>query len=263
MIAAIGTITRDRIFTDGKEMARLGGAPFFFSKVCSRLDVPHKIISHISREDASHVPCKEGLILGDRTSELIIRETSDDTSCEVVHFTGKIPLQQSHLAGSRLCLISTLFDEVMPEDLAAMHPQGRLALDLQGFTRKKGRFLSDKKKRQPKGLGKLVSFVSILKCNELESRIICGDVPIEDRLNFMSRLGPKTVLITLGENGIAVFDHGDVFTSPVQKRAVASTVGAGDILFSAFLAFLDKGDSVKEAVSRAMALTGDILEENI
>jgi ribokinase len=97
--------------------------------------------------------------------------------------------------------------------------------------------------------------VFILTPNETEGRVCLGlapDDPISNSelTSALLELGPKNVIMTLGENGVLWASDSGIQAIPALKTAVVDTVGAGD----AFNAGLAVGLSEKRPVPEAIAL---------
>ena len=77
---------------------------------------------------------------------------------------------------------------------------------------------------------------------------------------FISR-GCKTVLITLGGDGVAVCDGGPVTLIPAPSVPVVDTVGAGDACVGALAVYLASGAvGMGEACRRAVAIASDSVQ---
>ncbi len=78
-----------------------------------------------------------------------------------------------------------------------------------------------------------------------EARALC--------LRFQ-QLGPRNILLKLGEHGAAVLsEHGDWHMVPAPRVEVVDTTGAGDTLNAAFAAALLRGEALEQALRFAVA----------
>ncbi len=258
-----GTITNDTINANGKKITRLGGAPFFFSNVCTDLGVDHSIITTIGKKDIHLLPSRDlrGIKIIRKTVSLLITENEQFTSCQL---NSKVPSFQRItrvFQQPKVVFISPLSDEFHPSQFK----DGIIALDLQGFMRnKKKKFLLDNDKKKPKNLTDLLQAVSILKCNELESKIIWRDISLTARLGKFAKLGPKIVVITRGAKGVVCWNNGKIIRKKGARIFVNDTVGTGDIFFSSFVAFLHKKSLsnkkvVTSSLHKAIAYTSSVL----
>ncbi|MGE5362955.1 MAG: D-glycero-beta-D-manno-heptose-7-phosphate kinase [Bacteroidota bacterium] len=110
--------------------------------------------------------------------------------------------------------------------------------------------------------------VTVFKPNRKETEDAFGIriVSDEDILNagnsLLDRLGAKYVLLTLGEQGIAVFQNGErVRRMPTKARKVADVSGAGDTVISTLTIALAAGADICEASYLANFAGGLVCEE--
>ncbi len=74
------------------------------------------------------------------------------------------------------------------------------------------------------------------------------------RCEHLQSLGPKNILLKLGERGAAVLtEQGEWLFAPAPTVTVVDTVGAGDTLNAAFATALTRGDSLADALHFAVA----------
>jgi len=74
-----------------------------------------------------------------------------------------------------------------------------------------------------------------------------GDEP-ETYIRRFHEMGPRTVVLTMGAEGILVSEEGDVFHVPARPVEVVDATGAGDSFWAGFLAALLDGHSLKRCV---------------
>jgi len=101
----------------------------------------------------------------------------------------------------------------------------------------------------------LFAFVDYFTPNQTETYFYTGIKPddfnlAEKAAEKIKGLGADNVIITMGEDGAAVFAKENHMVPAVKVRAVDSTA-AGDTFVSAFAARLAAGDGVKAAVEYA------------
>ena len=125
---------------------------------------------------------------------------------------------------------------------------------------KKSKFLSEHMKKKPSDLKGLLRNVEILKCNEIESKILFENCLVEKRLKKLAELGPEIVLISLGKKGVATINGGVIKIFGLTKQVNGCSVGAGDTFFSSFLIFFEKTNKFDDAVENAIKYTINFLE---
>lgn len=67
----------------------------------------------------------------------------------------------------------------------------------------------------------------------------------------VSALGPKTVVLKLGEEGATALVAGELYHQPAVKVDVVDTVGAGDAFVAGYLSAVLDGEAVSDAMFRA------------
>jgi ribokinase len=113
----------------------------------------------------------------------------------------------------------------------------------------------------------LLALVDVLICNETEAALLTGqevrsreDADVAARL--LARHGPRSVLVTLGGDGVVGVGAGAGFQVPAFAVPVVDTTGAGDTFVGTCGVRLAMGDSLADAVryaSAAAALSVGIL----
>lgn len=102
---------------------------------------------------------------------------------------------------------------------------------------------------------------TILKINETEFDTVvkllgCPETDYtKGSLWLMKQYGVRMVILTCGADGSYIITDNQVSFEPTPKVDVADTVGAGDSFTAAFCAALLKGESIKEAHRKAVAVS--------
>ncbi|MBD0711953.1 MULTISPECIES: ribokinase [unclassified Streptomyces] len=90
--------------------------------------------------------------------------------------------------------------------------------------------------------------------NEHEARVIAGGAPDaspEERAEALLALGPRSVVVTLGERGALVAADGSVTRVPSVRVDAVDTTGAGDAFTAALAWRLGQGAALPEAAAYA------------
>lgn len=96
----------------------------------------------------------------------------------------------------------------------------------------------------------------------LNMKIKTREQVIEAGTELLSRLNTKAVLLTLGADGMALFEsENDISFVPTRARKVADVSGAGDTTIATFAAIYSTGASFKEAATIANYAAGAVCEE--
>lgn len=101
----------------------------------------------------------------------------------------------------------------------------------------------------------LLALTDILVVNRVEAADLLGTPLGNPRAaaRALAALGPKTVLLTLGGDGLILQERGETRHFPAHKVEVISTHGAGDAFVGAFTACLAAGDTIAAACDFARA----------
>ncbi len=95
----------------------------------------------------------------------------------------------------------------------------------------------------------LLEITDVLFVNKEEAKRIVGEVTdMRDLLAAVRRIGPKTVVITDGDKGSYAHDGSAFWKCGVTDTAVVERTGAGDAFGTAFLAALQHGKDIPEAL---------------
>ncbi|MBW8685925.1 carbohydrate kinase family protein [Chitinophaga rhizophila] len=99
----------------------------------------------------------------------------------------------------------------------------------------------------------------VLKLNESELAMIGGwhqwPDTIEGQVKALSsQYSIQTIIVTLGENGAALFSDGKFYRHPGYKVKVADTIGSGDAFLAGFIYSTIKGYTPADTLSFACAI---------
>lgn len=86
-----------------------------------------------------------------------------------------------------------------------------------------------------------------------EARILTGHLDAERAARALEALGPRQVLITLGERGCLARIDGTAFEVPAAAVTVVDTVGAGDAFVAGYLAELIAGEPPAQRLATAVS----------
>ncbi len=94
---------------------------------------------------------------------------------------------------------------------------------------------------------KLLQKAFVITPNEHEAKAIFGT----DWENGMKRAGIKRAVVTMGANGCAVYENGEVAYIPAAKAQAVDTTGAGDCFTGALCVKILEGDTLTDAAKFA------------
>ena len=260
-ITLIGAITRDTIHFKNSEKASYGGAPFFAARVFNDARISCGIISKgdsalIRTLSKMRFVDTRGVARVPRITAIEIFEKAHSISANVKNFTGKLDISAvpKEFLSPDIFLISTVSDEIGKSELHRIKTKSHatVALDIQGYLRPKIKpnkscRIKESDKRFNSMAKEILEEADVLKCNEVEFDLLTHNKgSIAQRMSSLSSLGPKTVIVTLGEKGAMLYANDKlVHLHPVRIIKSVHTVGAGDKFFALFLShFVKTNDSV-------------------
>lgn len=114
-----------------------------------------------------------------------------------------------------------------------------------------------------KSANDLLSLVDVLVVNRLEAAMMTGST-IETEADIQSTAralagGDRSIVVTLGADGVLLFDEADAVRLPGHKVDVASTHGAGDAFVGALAARLSRGAKIADAATYANRVAAKIV----
>jgi len=96
----------------------------------------------------------------------------------------------------------------------------------------------------------------------LNMKIKDRDQIIDAGIELLRRLNAKAILLTLGQDGMALFEsETEISFVPTRARKVADVSGAGDTTIATFAAIYSTGASMKESATIANYAAGAVCEE--
>lgn len=277
---ALVDLARD---TQGALVPRLGGGPFNTARALGRLGRPAAFIGAVSRdrfgEQLAGALADDGVILDgrlrtDRSTSLAMAEVDErgvatyrfyisGTSAEALEpQTALAALPEAvsalHVGGLGLVLeplaqaVEALVERLAGRALVIVDPNVRPSL-------------IDDPDRYAARLGRMMARADVVKASDDDLHALYPGRPAGASAEALLGLGPKLVLLTLGETGAQAFGAFRAFHVEAPQVSVADTIGAGDAFSGAWLARwlrlgarLDDRDAVRDATAfacRAAALS--------
>jgi sugar/nucleoside kinase (ribokinase family) len=106
--------------------------------------------------------------------------------------------------------------------------------------------------RAGKAAGACVPGAFLVKCNELEARLMTGESEPEAAAASLLAAGAEHAIVTLGGRGAILRGKGMRFNVTGKPARVVSTVGAGDVFLGVLLAHLGMTDFYPPALAAAL-----------
>ncbi|MDG6901848.1 MAG: ribokinase [Nitrososphaerota archaeon] len=100
-------------------------------------------------------------------------------------------------------------------------------------------------------VGLTLTEVDIVTPNEEEFRLLTGTDDFEAGARKLLALGPRAVVVTMGERGARVVTKEDSYGVPAPEVRAVDTTGAGDAFNGALAVALSEGEPLRQAVNFA------------
>jgi sugar/nucleoside kinase (ribokinase family) len=244
-VCVVGHVTKDIIEIDGVEEERPGGVAYHFSIASKALGSEVSVITKIA-------PGDEYLLddLNDEKIQILFGSTKSTSVFENIYPERNVDFRIQNIRSiASQFSIEEIFHEIrakifhigpltngdIPIDLLRyLSKKGRISLDVQGFLRekKKGEVIEEDWEEKREGL----SYVHILKANEMEAKILSGRERIREAAVELSKWGPDEVIITLGSRGSLIYSKGIFHPIPVfPQREIVDPTGCGDTYMAGYI----------------------------
>ncbi|MCK5796223.1 MAG: carbohydrate kinase, partial [Deltaproteobacteria bacterium] len=106
------------------------------------------------------------------------------------------------------------------------------------------------------GMGELMALSHILIASERYASEVAPRGELEDSLIELSRMGPETVVVTLGAEGSIGLRGEKLVRQPPLRVDVVDTTGAGDVFVGGYCLGLVRGDPLERCIQLASAAAG-------
>ena len=261
-VCVIGHITRDLIRIQNVEKQLPGGVAYYFTMAVKNLGLHVSLITKCSENDKT--------LLGDliendvdifysksnktTTFENIYPKDSNSRIQTVKSVAAPFRPQEMPQVSPRCFHLGPLTKEDISVDLLRiLRKQSKISLDVQGCLRtieKEAVSYSDWEEKD-EGL----TYVNILKANEVEARILSGEQDIEKAADRLSAYGIDEVVITLGSKGSLIYSKGKIYQIPsFPPKKIVDPTGCGDTYIAGYLFKRLKSSPIFEAGNFAAAV---------
>lgn len=107
----------------------------------------------------------------------------------------------------------------------------------------------------------LFKYIDVLLLNKEEAEKLSGTKDnINGMIKYLMLLGPKTIVITGGENRAFVYSNNQIYSAVPPKVKIKNTLGAGDAFCSGFVSALIKNKSVEEAFRLGLLNSSSVIQ---
>lgn len=237
----------------------LGGVGRNIAENCARLGVPTRLMSVIGDDPYGQKILKEAqaiglnmqdtvVLSGESTSTyLSILDETHDMAMAINHMDSIEKLTVDHIRAKRsiiehaqLVVLDTNLPQAVLDHLLTQYPKTKFFVDT--VSTKKALKIKDHLKN-----------IHTLKPNRMEAEVLTGSSEKIPLLELGSQLKCKRSFISLGSQGVQVFEGKTHLHFPTKPIEVVNATGAGDAFMAGLVYAYLKGYDLKETCLTAMA----------
>lgn len=237
----------------------LGGVGRNIAENCARLGVPTRLMSVIGDDPYGQKILKEAqaiglnmqdtvVLSGESTSTyLSILDETHDMAMAINHMDSIEKLTVDHIRAKRsiiehaqLVVLDTNLSQAVLDHLLTQYPKTKFFVDT--VSTKKAMKVKDHLKN-----------IHTLKPNRMEAEVLTGSSEKTPLLELGSQLKCKRSFISLGSQGVQVFEGKTHLHFPTKPIEVVNATGAGDAFMAGLVYAYLKGYDIKETCLAAMA----------
>ena len=237
----------------------LGGVGRNIAENCARLGVPTRLMSVIGDDPYGQKILKEAqaiglnmqdtvVLSGESTSTyLSILDETHDMAMAINHMDSIEKLTVDHIRAKRsiiehaqLVVLDTNLSQAVLDHLLTQYPKTKFFVDT----------VSTKKALKIK---EHLKHIHTLKPNRMEAEVLTGSSEKTPLLELGSQLKCKRSFISLGSQGVQVFEGKTHLHFPTKPIEVVNATGAGDAFMAGLVYAYLKGYDIKETCLTAMA----------
>ena len=237
----------------------LGGVGRNIAENCARLGVPTRLMSVIGDDPYGQKILKEAqaiglnmqdtvVLSGESTSTyLSILDETHDMAMAINHMDSIEKLTVEHIRAKRsiiehaqLVVLDTNLSQAVLDHLLTQYPKTKFFVDT--VSTKKALKIKDHLKN-----------IHTLKPNRMEAEVLTGSSEKTPLLELGSQLKCKRSFISLGSQGVQVFEGKTHLHFPTKPIEVVNATGAGDAFMAGLVYAYLKGYDIKETCLAAMS----------
>ena len=237
----------------------LGGVGRNIAENCARLGVPTRLMSVIGDDPYGQKILKEAqaiglnmqdtvVLSGESTSTyLSILDETHDMAMAINHMDSIEKLTVDHIRAKRsiiehaqLVVLDTNLSQAVLDHLLTQYPKTKFFVDT--VSTKKAMKIKDHLKN-----------IHTLKPNRMEAEVLTRSSEKTPLLELGSQLKCKRSFISLGSQGVQVFEGKTHLHFPTKPIEVVNATGAGDAFMAGLVYAYLKGYDIKETCLTAMA----------
>ena len=271
-VCVVGQVTKDIVKTADGEIEKPGGTAYYTAIALKKLGMSVAVITKLRHQDTyllrelekEHIP----VFLGesDRTTTFINMYSNNSNTREQWVKDVAIPFTVSDASSyeARLFHLGPLTKEDMPlEVIQFLAGRAKITLDVQGFVRdlvEESRGWARVRQGTWREKKTVLAFVSIVKTNEDEARILSHKKDMTNIAAELSNYGPEEVIITSGNNPSLIYSKGKSYWAPAyppRSNVAIEATGCGDTYMAGYLFYRERTTKLDE-VGKFAAITASL-----
>ncbi len=272
-LITVGNFAMDRIISSriACPTVTLGGSATFVSLAAKKLGAKVGVVSKVGKDfrrhlawlrengvDVSHVQIEEDM----STTSFVLSYSDNQRRLQLIDRAPQILLGDVPTClRARVIHVAPIADELPLKAVQKLRDKAPLiSVDPQGFLREFDE-TGYMKLRRLEDISYLIP-CDVLKSSTEEIRMVTGYAKLGASIKKLSRLGVKTILVTMGEKGALAYLNEKFYHIPAYKPKVfKDPTGAGDVFIGAFLAEYLKGKELAWCCCVGSAAASFVIEE--
>jgi sugar/nucleoside kinase (ribokinase family) len=273
-LIVMGAITEDYIYQpNGQAWKTIGGVPIYAAALARALKEPIGIVSKVGldlktkylREIKKLQANLDGFTIEGPTSmRFENRYLKDGTRIQKVLSTSSSISKKDipqHFLESPCLHLGPVYHEIDPTIIPSIREYFNIiSLDIQGYIRAIDGETGEVTIDSWENYQDYLSFIDVLKADEYELKALTKTNKLSDAIEKIRKIGIDQLLVSLGENGVLVYQGKKKYSIPTFSTTIKDTTGAGDVFITAFLIEYIENSDPLEAALFASAASSFILE---
>lgn len=269
-ICVIGHITKDIIRIKDEQKIIPGGVPYYCLLALQNLGLNNCLVTKFATEDQHYLESfsKTNINLfcynSQQTTifEDIYPETNTDIRIENVHAIAEpFIINDIPNISAKIYHLGPLTQKDISLDIIQyLSTQGKISLDVQGFLREIEQNKVKKVDWQEKD--EALAYISILKADEIEAKILSGEENLKKAAIKLSNYGIDEIIITYGSKGSLIYYQEEFYSiPPFPPKNIVDATGCGDTYIGGYLYKRLQFADIEEAGNFAAVMASLKLEQ--
>lgn len=197
----------------------------------------------------------------------LVYDHKGDRTLSVLGVADPIPAEADGFAGADFILLGPILGEIPVELVRQLrsYTSTPMILDPQGLlrVRRPGEGIVHER---TEAFEQIAPFCTVIKANELETRVITGLEPRRDpemAVRGLHEWGAEISIVTLAEAGSIIYDGEKVYPIPPYRTHAIDPTGAGDTYAAGFMVrYLERPDDLTQVGCFASAVASVMVENS-